>query len=133
MNFAKFLRTSFLIEHLRWLLLMVITVVFFSVAFAAEILDGKSPTLSGKCPYSEFFWFVFSRISPNTGKYGPEKLLIRTLFTQCKRSSLPSLSTSESSYLLLGRWSSDIFSNDLNGKRKLSYRTTLLAASVFGT
>ena len=32
-----------------------------------------------KCPYSEFFWSVFS---PNEGKYGPEKLRIRTLFTQ---------------------------------------------------
>ena len=32
-----------------------------------------------KCPYSEFFWSVFS---PNAGKYGPEKLRIWTLFTQ---------------------------------------------------
>ena len=29
-----------------------------------------------KCPYSEFFWSVFS---PNVGKYGSEKLRIRTL------------------------------------------------------
>ena len=43
-----------------------------------------------KCPYSEFFWSVFIHIrtdyrdvfSPNAGKYGPEKLRIRTLFTQ---------------------------------------------------
>ena len=27
-----------------------------------------------KCPYSKFFWSVFS---PNAGKYGPEKLQIR--------------------------------------------------------
>ena len=27
-------------------------------------------TLREKCPYSEFFWSVFS---PNVGKYGPEK------------------------------------------------------------
>ena len=31
-------------------------------------------------PYSEFFWSVFS---PNAGKYGPEKLRIWTLVTQC--------------------------------------------------
>ena len=49
-----------------------------------------------KCPYLEFFWSVFSVFelntgdteylsvfSPNAGKYGPEKLRIRTLFTQC--------------------------------------------------
>ena len=53
--------------------------------------------LHEKCPYSEFFWSVFSRIltecgkilrtpylsvfSQNAEKYGPEKLRIRTLFT----------------------------------------------------
>ena len=48
-----------------------------------------------KCPYSELFCSIFSRIrifitqylsviSPNAGKYGPEKLPIRTLFTQWK-------------------------------------------------
>ena len=46
-------------------------------------------TLCEKCPNSEFFWTVFSRIwilfvfSPNAGKNGPEKLRIRTLPTQC--------------------------------------------------
>ena len=35
-----------------------------------------------KCPYSEFFSSVFSVFSPNARKYGPEKLRIRTLFTQ---------------------------------------------------
>ena len=48
-------------------------------------------TLREKCPHSEFFWSVFSCIrnkylsvfNPNTGKYGPEKLQILTLFTQC--------------------------------------------------
>ena len=47
-------------------------------------------SLHEKCPYSEFFWSLFSRIwteygkirSPNAEKYGPEKLQIRTLFTQ---------------------------------------------------
>ena len=36
--------------------------------------------LHEKYPYSEFFWFVFSQ---NAGKYRPEKLRIRTLFTHC--------------------------------------------------
>ena len=43
------------------------------------------------CPYSEFFWSVFSYIrtpylslfSLNAEKYGPEKLRIRKLFTKC--------------------------------------------------
>ena len=38
-------------------------------------------TLREKCSYSEFFRSVFS---PNAGKYGPEKLRIRTLFMQCR-------------------------------------------------
>ena len=51
-------------------------------------------TLRKKYPYPEFFWLVFSRIqtemlrvsllSLNTGKYGPEKFRIRTLFTKYK-------------------------------------------------
>ena len=50
--------------------------------------------LREKFLYSEFFWYVFSRIrtdtpylyvfSPNVGKYRPEKPRIRTLFTQCR-------------------------------------------------
>ena len=32
--------------------------------------------LRKKSPYSKFFWFAFSSIA---GKYGPEKLRIRTL------------------------------------------------------
>ena len=51
-------------------------------------------TLREKCPYSELFWFTFSHIriecekfimrvfSPNEGKYWPEYLRIRTLFTE---------------------------------------------------
>ena len=47
-----------------------------------EILERS---LREKCPYSQFFWSVFSRIraesvlSANTGKYGPEKLQIHGL------------------------------------------------------
>ena len=51
-------------------------------------------TLREKCTYSEFFWFLISRIrteygeirsisSPNAGKNGPDELQIRTLLTQC--------------------------------------------------
>ena len=61
--------------------------------------------LREKCPYSEFFWSVFShirseygeilRISSYTvrmrGKYGPEKLRTRTLFTQCALGYLPDI------------------------------------------
>ena len=36
----------------------------------------RTLTLRKKCPYSKLF-------SPNAGKYGPEQLRIRTLFTQC--------------------------------------------------
>ena len=47
-----------------------------------------------KCPYTEFFsgpYFptfglnleYLSIVSPNVGKYGPEKLRTQTLFTQC--------------------------------------------------
>ena len=36
---------------------------------------------SEKCPYSQFFWSMFSRILI---EYGPENLRIRTLFTKCK-------------------------------------------------
>ena len=32
-----------------------------------------------KCPYSDFFWSVFS---PNAGKYGPENRQIHTLLTK---------------------------------------------------
>ena len=64
-----------------------------------NILTGslQEETLREKCPYSDFFWSIFSRIwtfftlylsvcSPNAGKYGPEKLRIRPLFTQWKSS-----------------------------------------------
>ena len=47
-------------------------------------------SLCEKFSYSEFFWSVFSIqtdylsvFSLNVGKYGPEKLRITTLFTQC--------------------------------------------------
>ena len=40
----------------------------------------RSLPLREKCPYSEIFWYVFS---PNAGKYGPGKLIIRIFFRQC--------------------------------------------------
>ena len=60
-----------------------------------KMADLQYVALRKKCPYSEFFWSVFSRIrieyeeirsiSPYSvriaGKYGSEKLRIRTFFT----------------------------------------------------
>ena len=48
-------------------------------------------SLLRNCPLLEFSWSAFSRIrtkygnllSPNVGKCGPEKLQMRTIFTQC--------------------------------------------------
>ena len=40
----------------------------------------RSLPLREKCLYSEIFWYVFS---PNAGKYGPGKLIIRIFFRQC--------------------------------------------------
>ena len=46
-------------------------------------------TMREKCPYSEFFWSIFSGLecfpvfNPNAGKCGPDKLRIQALFTQC--------------------------------------------------
>ena len=48
--------------------------------------EAEEYTLCEKCPYSEFFWSVFSRIRTEyegiRRKYAPEKLQIRSLFTQ---------------------------------------------------
>ena len=41
--------------------------------------DQQQVSLGEKCPYLDFIWSVFSGIRK---KYGPEKLQIRTLFTQ---------------------------------------------------
>ena len=57
------------------------------IFYTADQPKAKWLSLLEKCPYSKFFWSLFLRIrtdvfSPNVGKYGPEKLRIRTLFTQ---------------------------------------------------
>ena len=66
-------------------------------AFSRNLFLQKFPlTLREKCPHSEYFRSVFSRIrteysdapylsvfSRNAGKCGPEELQIWTLFTQC--------------------------------------------------
>ena len=56
--------------------------VFFMGYELGILLRNRLMELSEKCPYSELFWSVFSRIrtdtlylsvfSPNAGKYGPE-------------------------------------------------------------
>ena len=38
-------------------------------------------SLREKCPYLEFFRFLFSAFRPNARQYRPEKLRIRTFFT----------------------------------------------------
>ena len=52
--------------------------MFHKISRKTPVLESFS--LHEKCPYSEFFWSVFSL---NAVKYGPEKLPIRTLFSQC--------------------------------------------------
>ena len=52
----------------------------FCLVFNFKIRILRHPSLRVMCPYLEFFWSVFSS---NAGKYRPEKLRIRTLFTQC--------------------------------------------------
>ena len=77
--------------------------MFFCIS-KKDFRVGSCLTLREKCPYSEFFCSVFSRIrtaygdtpyllrkdtpylfvfSPNEGKYGPEKLRIPALLMQC--------------------------------------------------
>ena len=46
-------------------------------SFSKNRVMGTSREVEN-CPFSEFLWSVFS---PNAGKYGPEKLRIRTRFT----------------------------------------------------
>ena len=59
---------------------------FFLLCCLMAIGKYRYRTLCEECPYSELFWSVFPRIrteySPNAGKYRPEKLRIRILFTQ---------------------------------------------------
>ena len=54
------------------------------VSSSYEVTENSKKTASfwlrEKSPCLEFVWSVFS---PNVGKYGPEKLLIRTPFTRC--------------------------------------------------
>ena len=71
---------------------------FTIVQIAITKYELNSQKLDKKCPYSELFWSLFSRIrtelrrdtpylsvfSPNAGKCGPEWLRIRTPFTQWK-------------------------------------------------
>ena len=76
-------------------------------------------SLREKCSYSEFFWSTFSSIwtewerygvflciQSKCGKYGPEKLQIRTLFTQWLRQF--------SNYSIVC-----IISNSLQGKKSI--------------
>ena len=66
--------------------------IFVVQFFSRQTKKICKMALREKCPYSEFFWSAFSRIrteylsvfSSNPGNYGPEKLRIRILVTQCE-------------------------------------------------
>ena len=73
-------------------------VLYINFVKSIDLLFLDNFSLREKCPYSEFFWSVFARIqtehgeipylsifNPNVGKYGPEKLQIWKLFTQCSK------------------------------------------------
>ena len=79
--FSKYVRsdTLFLIQQdIAFIFFLLINILLLLVFYLLLLLVTSS--LRGKCPYSEFFWSLFSCIWT---KYGPEKLGIRTLFTQC--------------------------------------------------
>ena len=88
----KLIKTNLLIEK-PW---KKVVFILFSEALVLQTYKTCLPykffmrvreglTLLEKCPYSEFFWSIFSS---NAGKYRPEKLGIRTHFTQCKLQGL---------------------------------------------
>ena len=53
------------------------------------------PTLRKKRPHLEFSGPYLTVFSANAGKDGPEKLRIRTLYTQCKSTIQPILHSSQ--------------------------------------
>ena len=71
-----------------YLFILALEILFLLLKTNSNI-NAPKISLRKKCPYSEFFWSVFSRIWTEYGeirsaeKYEPEKLRIRTLFTQC--------------------------------------------------
>ena len=80
-----------------WLLLLLMFHCFSSCT-----------SLRKKCPCSQFFWSVFSRVrienlsilTLNARKYGVEKLRIRTLFTQCRLSLFSEVYSVDVPYIL---------------------------------
>ena len=56
----------------------------FKIKFDSKKSKSKvqNPPPREMCPYSEFFWSVFS---PNAGIYGPEKLWVWRLFTKTEQ------------------------------------------------
>ena len=73
--------------HIRWQVIrahiqdLFILIYWKCLNFDAPRILQARRTLHEKCPYLEFTWSLFS---PNAGKCRPEKLQIRTLFTQCQ-------------------------------------------------
>ena len=65
-----------------------ITDVWLSLKYASDIHSKSSELLKSVHIFTYSDWIrrdaeYLSVLSPNAGKYGPEKLRIRTLFTQC--------------------------------------------------
>ena len=81
MNFAKFLRTLFLKDHLRWLLLIVV----FACAFFLNGHYVKSVKIRS------FSWFVFSYIRLNTEMY--VNLRIQSEYRKIRTRKTPYLDT----------------------------------------
>ena len=62
-NFVKFLRTHFFIEHPWWLLLS-----FTSYLSHIQISSLWNYSQRKQCPHSELFWCIFSRIRSEEGE-----------------------------------------------------------------
>ena len=69
-----------------------------------------------KCPYLEFFWYVFSRIRT---EYGPEKLGIRTLFTQWDVWQVPKCASGTQKF---GTYRATLFSKTVFESNEISNR-----------
>ena len=94
---------SYLHSMFADLLVIIYTTSVILVNLGASLIKD---ILREKCPYLEFYWSVFSL---NVGKYGPEKLRIRTLFMQWQVVNLvPHLSIQPKFYFVFSKLCRDI-------------------------
>ena len=88
LNLLASVLTVLLLPDLPLLIIRLVSLLFHMFYFFHIVLfiggsfsgNLRKTSLRNNCPYSELLWSFFS---PNTGKYGPELLRIRTLFTHC--------------------------------------------------